>query len=73
MSETNLILGLIGMPPESARNCTQTISPIPNGEFQKTINGESIFLILYLLNLLYLMPYTIHPYLDAGLEPYFII
>ena len=44
MSETNLILGLVGMPPESARNCTQIISPIPNGEFQKTVNGESVFL-----------------------------
>lgn len=44
MNETNLILGLVGMPPESARNCTQLISPISNGEFQKTINGESVFL-----------------------------
>lgn len=44
MSETNLILGLVGMPPESARNCTQTLSPIPNGEFKKTVNGELVFL-----------------------------
>ncbi|MBR1733964.1 MAG: hypothetical protein IJ730_00700 [Alphaproteobacteria bacterium] len=43
MSETNLILGLIGMPPESARNCIQTLAPIPNGEFHKTINGDSVF------------------------------
>lgn len=44
MCETNLILGLVGMPPESARNCTQEISPIPNGEFHETVNGERIFL-----------------------------
>lgn len=44
MGETSLILGLVGMPPESARNCKQKISPIPNGEFRKTINGESVFL-----------------------------
>lgn len=44
MCETNLILGLVGMPPESARNCTQEISPIPNGEFRETVNGERIFL-----------------------------
>lgn len=44
MCETNLILGLLGMPPESARNCTQEISPIHNGEFRETVNGEPIFL-----------------------------
>jgi hypothetical protein len=44
MSETNLILGLAGLPPESARNCQQELSPIPNGEFKKSINGDLLFL-----------------------------
>lgn len=44
MSETNLILGIAGLPPESARNCIQELSPIPNGEFKKSINGDLMFL-----------------------------
>lgn len=44
MAETNLILGFAGMPPQSARNCMQELSPIPNGEFRKTINGNLLFL-----------------------------
>jgi hypothetical protein len=44
MNETNLILGFSGLPPKSARNCTQELSPIPNGEFKKSINGELLFL-----------------------------
>ncbi|MDR1982797.1 MAG: hypothetical protein LBQ08_03310 [Holosporaceae bacterium] len=44
MNETNLILGFSGLPPESARNCTQELSPIPNGEFRKSINGDLLFL-----------------------------
>jgi hypothetical protein len=44
MSETNLILGVAGLPPESARNCVQELSPIPNGEFRKSINGNLLFL-----------------------------
>ncbi|MDR2724447.1 MAG: hypothetical protein LBB25_04615 [Holosporaceae bacterium] len=44
MSETNLILGVAGLPPESARNCQQELSPIPNGEFKKSINGDLLFL-----------------------------
>ncbi|GHU12719.1 hypothetical protein FACS189449_06920 [Alphaproteobacteria bacterium] len=44
MSETNLILGVLGLPPESARNCTQELHPIPNGEFKKTVNGDLLFL-----------------------------
>lgn len=43
MTETNLILGVTGLPPQSARNCVQELSPIPNGDFVKTINGKSIF------------------------------
>lgn len=44
MSETNLILGIAGLPPESARNCTQELFPIPNGEFKKSVNGDLMFL-----------------------------
>jgi len=43
MSETNLILGLTGLPPQSARNCVQELSPIANGEFENTLDGRSIF------------------------------
>ncbi|MDR0632228.1 MAG: hypothetical protein LBF54_03260 [Holosporaceae bacterium] len=44
MHETDLILGVAGLPPESARNCRQELSPIPNGEFKKSINGDLLFL-----------------------------
>ncbi|MDR2781921.1 MAG: hypothetical protein LBB21_05735 [Holosporaceae bacterium] len=44
MGETNLILGVAGFPPESARNCHQELSPIPNGEFRKSINGDLLYL-----------------------------
>ena len=44
MIETNLILGIPGLPPESARNCVQELTPIPNGEFKKSINGNLMFL-----------------------------
>ncbi|MDR0677207.1 MAG: hypothetical protein LBF57_00835 [Holosporaceae bacterium] len=44
MEETNLILGLSGIPPQSARNCRQELFPIPNGEFKKTVNGNTLFL-----------------------------
>jgi hypothetical protein len=44
MGETNLILGIAGLPPESARNCQQELSPVPNGEFKKSINGDLLFL-----------------------------
>ena len=44
MSESNLILGVTGLPPESARNCVQELYPIPNGEFKKSINGNLLFL-----------------------------
>lgn len=44
MNETNLILGIAGLPPESARNCVQELSPIPNGQFKKSINGDLLFL-----------------------------
>jgi len=44
MGETNLILGLPGLPPESARNCHQELVPIANGEFRKSVNGNLLFL-----------------------------
>lgn len=44
MTESNLILGIAGLPPESARNCIQELSPIANGEFRKSINGNLMFL-----------------------------
>lgn len=44
MTESNLILGIMGFPPESARNCIQELYPIPNGEFKKSINGNLLFL-----------------------------
>ncbi|MDR2107812.1 MAG: hypothetical protein LBO73_04860 [Holosporaceae bacterium] len=44
MKETELILGVAGLPPESARNCQQELSPVPNGEFKKSVNGNLLFL-----------------------------
>ena len=44
MNESNLILGVFGLPPESARNCIQELYPIPNGEFKRSINGDMLFL-----------------------------
>ncbi|MDR1361865.1 MAG: hypothetical protein LBJ16_01455 [Holosporaceae bacterium] len=44
MIETNLMLGIEGLPPESARNCVQELFPIPNGEFKRSINGDLLFL-----------------------------
>lgn len=44
MNESNLILEMIGLPPESARNCVQELYPIPNGEIKKSINGNILFL-----------------------------
>jgi hypothetical protein len=44
MGETDLILGVAGLPPESARNCRQELSPVPNGEFKKSVNGDLLFL-----------------------------
>lgn len=44
MNESNLILGMSGMPPQSARNCIQELSPVTNGEFRKSLNGDLLFL-----------------------------
>ncbi len=43
-AETNLILDISGFPPESARNCTQELKPVSNGEFKRSVNGELMFL-----------------------------
>jgi hypothetical protein len=32
------------MPPQSANNCVQTLSQIPNGELRRSINGNPLFL-----------------------------
>ncbi|MCR4624068.1 MAG: hypothetical protein K5780_05535, partial [Alphaproteobacteria bacterium] len=37
-----------------------------------SLKHSIIFLILYLLNLLYFMPFTLHLFQDDGLEPYFL-
>lgn len=44
MHETGLIFGIMGLPPESARNCVQELFPIPNGEFRRSVNGKLMFL-----------------------------
>jgi hypothetical protein len=44
MNESDLILGVAGLPPESARNCIQELYPVPNGEFKKSVNGNILFL-----------------------------
>jgi hypothetical protein len=44
MNESDLILGVVGLPPESSRNCVQELYPVPNGEFRKSVNGDILFL-----------------------------
>ncbi|MDR3156263.1 MAG: hypothetical protein LBT90_04175 [Holosporaceae bacterium] len=44
MYESDLILGVSGLPPESARNCRQELFPMSSGEFRKSINGNLMFL-----------------------------
>ena len=41
--ETQLTLNRGGFPPFSARGCTQTLTPIANGELRRTVNGELLF------------------------------
>lgn len=43
MAETLLTISGVGLPPMSARGCTQELIPIPNGEFRKTVNGALVF------------------------------
>lgn len=46
MKDTDLHLEIIGkgnvIPPFSARECTQTLSPIPQGILRRTVNGELV-------------------------------
>jgi hypothetical protein len=42
--ESELVLSRGGLPPLSARGCTQELSPISLGNFQRTVNGDLIFL-----------------------------
>lgn len=46
MSETNLVLSRGGFPPFSARNCTQSLSPIHAGQLKRTIDGRLLYLNL---------------------------
>ncbi|MEN8237079.1 MAG: hypothetical protein ABFQ95_06010 [Pseudomonadota bacterium] len=41
--ETELTLSIGGLPPFSARGCTQSLTPIVNGELRRTVNGELIY------------------------------
>lgn len=40
--ESILKLSVGGLPPLSARGCTQTLTPLPLGHQQRTLNGELI-------------------------------
>ncbi|MDR2464423.1 MAG: hypothetical protein LBD36_02305, partial [Holosporales bacterium] len=42
--QTVLTLSVGGLPPMSARGCIQELKTIPQGEFQRTINGGLMFL-----------------------------
>jgi hypothetical protein len=42
--ETELTISIGGLPPLSARGCEQELTPIIQGEFHRTINGDLIYL-----------------------------
>src|SRR5438046_2382455 len=42
--ESELILSIGGLPPLSARGCTQELTPIQQNLFRRTINGSLIYL-----------------------------
>lgn len=44
MAESVLSISNIGFPPLSLRGCTQELSPIPNGEMKKTVNGDLVYI-----------------------------
>lgn len=44
MFETNLHLSIGGLPPLSARGCSEVLRLAPLGEMKRTINGELIFI-----------------------------
>ncbi len=41
--ETDFTFSLGGLPPMSARGCTQTLVPIANGELRRTVNGQLVY------------------------------
>ena len=43
MTETVLKLSIGGLPPMSARGCTQSLTPCPMGDMRRTINGQLIY------------------------------
>ena len=43
MSETDLKLSCGGLPPWSARGCTQILQPIPTGDLRRTVNGQLVY------------------------------
>ncbi|WP_032112224.1 hypothetical protein [Candidatus Paracaedibacter symbiosus] len=42
--ETTLVLSRGGLPPMSARGCIQELTPITQGQFKRTVNGDLIFM-----------------------------
>jgi len=43
MTETRLKLSIGGLPPLSARGCTQTLTPCPMGDMRRTIAGKLVY------------------------------
>src|SRR4051812_21910193 len=43
MKETILTLKGVGLPPLSARQCTQTLEAIPLGKLYRTVNGKLLY------------------------------
>ncbi len=43
MAETDLTISRGGLPLWSARGCKQELTPIKNGELQRTVNGELVY------------------------------
>lgn len=41
--QTELTLSLGGLPPLSARGCTQDLRPVAQGTFRRTLNGDLVF------------------------------
>lgn len=42
--ETTLVLSRGGLPPMSARGCVQELTPLAQGQFRRTVNGDLIFM-----------------------------
>ncbi len=43
MTETILTLKGVGLPPLSARQCTQTLEGVPLGKLSRTVNGKLLY------------------------------